>query len=134
MSKPVCEKGDVTVLWNQAVHIDREVTANRPDIIIKNKKEITCTLIDVAIPTDRNVVQKEAEKKLKYKGFCKEIQRIWNLKCTIMPVIIGATGIVTRSLRKNLDAVPGKHSIDSLQKRAILGTSHIIWKVLQCET
>jgi hypothetical protein len=39
----VYEEGDVTVLWNQAVHTDREVTANRPDIIIKNKKEKTCT-------------------------------------------------------------------------------------------
>jgi len=58
---------------------------------------------------------------------------MWNLKCTIIPVIIGATGIVTRSLRKNLETVPGKHSIDSLQKAAILGTSHIIRKVLQCE-
>ena len=36
-------------------------------------------------------------------------------------------------IRKNLEAVPGKHSIDSLQKTAILGTSHIIRKVLQCE-
>ena len=52
---------------------------------------------------------------------------------TIVLVIIGATGIVTRSLRKNLETVPGKHSIDSLQKTAILGTSHIIRKVLQCE-
>jgi hypothetical protein len=50
-----------------------------------------------------------------------------------MPVIIGATGIETRSLRKNLEAVPGRHSIDSLQKTAIIGTSHIIRKVLQCE-
>ena len=49
----------ITVLWNQAVHTDGEVTANRPDIIIKNKKEKTCTLIDVAIPADGNVVQKE---------------------------------------------------------------------------
>ena len=63
----MCEEGDVTVLWNQAVHTDREVTANRPHIIIKNKKEKTCTPTDVAIPADRNVVQKEAEKKLKYK-------------------------------------------------------------------
>ena len=45
---------------------------------------------------------------------------IRNLKCTIVPVIIGATGIVTRSLRKNLETVPGKHSIDSLQKTDIL--------------
>ena len=51
----------------------------------------------------------------------------------IVPVIIGATGIVTRSLKKNLETVTGKHSIDSLQKTAILGTSHTIRKVLQCE-
>jgi hypothetical protein len=94
------------VLWNQAVHTDREVTVNRP---------CTCTLIDVVIPEDRNVVQKEAEKKLKYKSLCIEIQRMWNLKCTIIPVITGATGIVMRSFRKNLEAVPGKYSIVSLQ-------------------
>jgi hypothetical protein len=59
---------------------------------------------------------------------------MWNLKCTIIPVIIGATGIVTKSLRKNLEAIAGKHLTDSLQKTAVLGTSHIIRKVLQCET
>jgi hypothetical protein len=132
MLKPVYEKGDVTVLCNQAVHTDK-ITANRPDIIIKNQKERTCTLIDVAIPAYRNVVQKEVENKLKYKSLCIEIQRMWNLKCAIIPVIIGATRIVTRSMRKNLEAVPGKHSIVSLQKTTILGTSHIIRKVLQCE-
>jgi len=76
---------------------------------------------------------KRKRKKLKYKSLDIEIQRMWNLKCTIVPVIIGATGVVTRRLRKNLEAVPGKHSIDSLQKTAILGTSHVIRKVLQCE-
>jgi len=40
---------------------------------------------------------------------------------------------ITTNIKKNLEAVPGKHSIDSLQKTAILGTSHIIRKVLQCE-
>ena len=58
---------------------------------------------------------------------------MWNQKCTIISVIIGGTGIVTRSLRKNLEAASGRYSIDSLQKTAILGTSHIIRKVLQCE-
>ena len=59
---------------------------------------------------------------------------MWNLKRTTVPVIIGATGIVTRSLKKNLETIPGKHLIESLQKTAILGTSHIsIRKVLQCE-
>jgi len=92
----------MAVLWNQAVHTDREVTADRPDIIIKTKKEKTCTLIDVAIPADRNVVQKETKQKLKYKRLYIEIKRMWNLKCTIIPVIIGATGIVMGNLGKSL--------------------------------
>jgi len=89
MPKPVYEERHVTVLWNQAVHTDRKVTSSRPDIIIKNKREKTCTLIDVAMPTDGNVAQNEAEKKLKYKSLCTEIQRMSNLKCTIISVIIG---------------------------------------------
>ena len=69
--------------------------------------------------------------KLKYKSLCKEIQWMWNLKFYIMPLIIGGTWLVTRGLRRNLEAIPGKHSIDSLQVTAILATSHIITKVLQ---
>ena len=76
---------------------------------------------------------KGSGKEVKIQELCVEIQRMWNLKCMIIPVIIGATGIVTRSFRKNLEVVPGKHSIDSLHKTAILGTSHIIRKVLQSE-
>jgi hypothetical protein len=49
-------------------------------------------------------------------------------------VIIEATEIVTKGLKKYLEPIPGKHSIDSLQKTAVLGTSHIIRKVLQSET
>jgi hypothetical protein len=64
--KLACEHEDVTVLWNQDVHTDRRVITNRPDIIIKNRKEKTYVLIDVAIPADRNIKQKGAEKKLKY--------------------------------------------------------------------
>jgi hypothetical protein len=80
-------------------------------------------LIDTAIPSDRNVTQKESEKKLKYKNLSIEIQRMWNMKCFVIPVIIGATGIVTRGRKKYLETIPGKHSIDSLQKTAVLGTS-----------
>jgi hypothetical protein len=59
---------------------------------------------------------------------------MWNLKCTIIPVIIGATGIVTKVLKTNLEAIPGKYSVDSLYKTDVLGTSHKLRKVLQTET
>ena len=48
-------------------------------------------------------------------------------------VIIGATRTV-KSLKKNLEVIPGKRSVDSVQKTAVLGTSHIIQKILQSET
>jgi hypothetical protein len=89
--------------------------ANGPDIIIKNRKDKTCLLIDVAIPSDKNVIQKEVEKKLKYKNLSIEIQRMWNMKCFVIAEIIGATGIVSKSLQKYLETIPGQHSIDSLQ-------------------
>jgi hypothetical protein len=44
----------------------------------------------------------------------------------IIPVLFGATGMVTEGLKKNLRTMPGTHSIDSLQKTVIFGTSHII--------
>jgi len=67
MPKPLYGHEVVAVSWNRAVSTDRECEANRPHKIIENKEEKTCTLIDVAISADRNVVQKKknAEKKLK---------------------------------------------------------------------
>jgi hypothetical protein len=57
--EPVCEHEGVTDLWNQGVHTERKVTANRPDIIIKNKNEKNMRILDVVKHWDRNVVQKE---------------------------------------------------------------------------
>jgi hypothetical protein len=93
-------------------------------------KDKICLLIDVAIPSDRKAIQKESEKQIKYKNLSTEIQRMWNMKYFVIPVIIGATGIVTRGLKRYLGTITGKHSIYSLQKTAVLGTSHIIRKLL----
>jgi len=87
-------------------------------------------LIDVAISGDRNVIKKEAEKILKYKNLTIEIQRMWNTKPKVIPVTIGATGTISKSFRKYVSNIPGKHEVKKLRKTAILGTAHIIWKVL----
>jgi len=89
-------------------------------------------MIDVAIPVDRNVVRKEAEKELKYKSLCTEIQRMWNIKCMIIPVNKWNHRRVTKGLRKNLSHT--RKTIDALHKTAVLGTLQIIRKVLQFKT
>ena len=76
------------------------------------------------------MIKKEAEKILKYKDLTIEIQRMWNVKTKVIPVIIGATGTISKSFRKYVNNIPGKHEVKELQKTAILDTAHILRKVL----
>ena len=81
---------------------DRAITNNKQDIVIWNNENATCMLIDVAVSGDRNVIKKEAEKSLKI-----EIQRMWNVKTKVIPVIIGATGTISKSIHK----IPQQHTV-----------------------
>ena len=73
-------------------------------------------LIDVAISRDRNVIKKEAEKILKYKDLTIEIQCMWKVKTKVIPVIIGATGAISKSFRKYISNIPGNHEVKELQE------------------
>jgi hypothetical protein len=112
------------------VQTDRTIPNNKPDTIIRDNEKVTCTLIDVAISGDRNVIKKEAEKILKYKDLTTEIQRMWNVKARVIPVVIGVNGTISKSFRTYVSNIPGNHDVKELQKTAILGTAHILWKVL----
>jgi hypothetical protein len=87
-------------------------------------------LIDVAISGDRNVIKKEDEKVFKYKDLTIEIQCMWNVKTTVIPVIIGETETISKTFRKYVSNILGHHEVRELQKTAILGTAHILQKVL----
>jgi hypothetical protein len=113
----------------QQVQTDITIPNYKSDVIRDNEKG-TCMLIDVPIPGDRNVIQKEAEKSLKYKDITIEIQRMWSVKTRVIPVIIGATGTISKSFRKYVSTIPGNHEVRELHKIAIMGTAHIFWKVL----
>jgi hypothetical protein len=77
------EYEDTTVLWNQGVQADGEVLADRLDIIINNKENKICLLIEVLTFLARNVIQK-AKKKLKYKNLSIKIQLIWKMICSVI--------------------------------------------------
>jgi hypothetical protein len=120
--------GKVTILWNPQVQTDRTTPSNKPDIIIRDNEKGICMLIDASISGDRNVVKKDAEKILKHKDLTIEIQRMWNIKTRVIPVIIGATGTISKSFRKYVSSIPGNHEVKELQKTATLGTAHILRK------
>jgi len=69
---------------------------------------------------------KAEEKKLKYKSIFIQTQRMWNLKCDDSTRNSWSHRIAREILQKNLEDISGKHSIDSLYKASILGTSHTV--------
>ena len=122
--------GKVNILWNQQIQTGETLPKNNPEFTIRDNEKGTCMLIDVAISGDRNIIKKEADKILKYKDLTIEIQRTWNVKTKVMPVIIEATGTISNSFIKYVSNIPGSHEVKELQKTAILGTAHILRKVL----
>jgi hypothetical protein len=55
---------------------------------------------------------------------------MWNVKTKAIPVIIGATGTISKSFRKYVSNIPGNYEVKELHKTAIMGTAHILRKVL----
>ena len=96
----------VAVLWNQQVQTDRTIPNNKVNNIMHDDEKGTCMLIDVAISGDRNVIKKEAENISKYKGPTIEVQRMWNVKTNVIPVIIGATETILQIIQ----LIPQQHT------------------------
>jgi hypothetical protein len=55
---------------------------------------------------------------------------MWNLKTKVIPVIIGATGTISKSFRKYASNIPVKHEVKELQKTGIVGIARILREVL----
>lgn len=121
---------DTVIMWDMAIYTDRTMAANRPDIVVHNRRKKTCLLIDVAIPDDANILTKEAEKINKYRDLEIEVKRMWNTKTKIVPVIIGALGTLKKGFNNNLEKLPGKPRPNEVQKITLLGTAHILRKFL----
>jgi hypothetical protein len=105
----------------------RTMPNNQLNIITCDDKQETCMLIDIAISGDRIVIKKETKKFFKYQDLILKIQRSWNPKSKVIPVIIGMTGTISKSLRQYLINITGKHEIKEVQKQP-LGTANVLQK------
>ena len=116
----VTEYDECTILWDMSLHTDREIKANRPDIIVKDKEQKQCHLIDVTVPSERNVSAKEVEKLSKYKDLENEITRMWDMKTLTIPVVVGALGLMKKELDRHNSKIPGEIHIREMQKLCFL--------------
>ena len=98
----VLENDTHKLLWDFNIQTDHLISARRPDLIIINKKKEKkiCKIVDFAVPADHRIKLKECEKRDKYLDLAKELKKLWNMKVTIIIIVIGAFGTVTKGLLK----------------------------------
>ena len=87
-------------------------------------------IIDVAVPADSRTWSKEEEKIDKYTELAWELRRIWKVETRVVPVVIGALGTITTRHKDFLPELGIHVSFETIQKASLLGTAHILRKVL----
>ena len=121
------------ILWDVMIQCDREIKARKPDIVVVNKNERSYAIVDIAIPGDIRVSEKEKEKIKRYQELKREIKRMLNIRSIkVIPVVVGALRSTSRKLKKFIEELGVVISTALLQKTVSLGTTRILRKVLDC--
>ena len=127
----VLENEDCKLLWDFTIQCDRMVEARRPDIVFVDKKKRKIKILDVAVPGDGRVKDKELEKIEKYQLLKEEVGRIWGMKkVKVIPVVIGALGAISDKFDKHTEEIGVQIRLQVIQKTALLGTARILRNAL----
>ena len=133
---PVLENDTHKLLWDFNIQTDHLILARRPDLIIINKKKKKkrkriCKIVGFAVPPDHRTNLKECEKKDKYLDLARELKKLWNMKVTIVSIMIGAFGTITKGLLKGLEDLEVGGQVETIQMTALLRTARILRRVLE---
>ena len=123
----VIESDEVKILWDFNIQCDSLIECRRPDIVVVLKKKKECKIIDIAVPGDSRIGEKELEKMEKYDDLKREIKRMWTMrKIEIIPIVVGALGAVSRNLNNWIEKLDVHIRVELLQNTALLGTARIL--------
>ena len=118
------------IRWDQTIPTARKLDHNKPDVVMIDHVEKRWTLIDFSVPFDGNVAKKEDEKKTKYTDLARSVAAEHNVRVEIIPIVVGALGVVTEDLEEYLKKLEIRDVIGGLQTAALIGTAAILKKVL----
>ena len=131
---PVLENHSHKLLWDFDIQTDHLISARRPDLISinkKKKKKKIFKIVEFAVPADHRIKLKECEKIDKYLDLVRELKKIWNMKVTIIPIVIGAFGTLTKGLLKALEDLKVGGQVETIQTTTLLKTARILRRVLE---
>ena len=88
-------------------------------------------IVDFAVPVDHRIILKESEKKDKYLDLARELKKPWNMKVTIVLIVIDAFGTITKGLLKGLEHLEICGRVETIQTTALLRTARILRRILE---
>ena len=83
------------------------------------KKKRNCKIVDFAVPADPRIKLKESKKKDKYLDLARELKKLWNMQATIIPIVIGAFGTVTKGFLKRMEDLEVGGQVETIQTTAL---------------
>lgn len=130
----VLENNYYKLYWDREIRTDIKINANRPDIVVYNKKKNEVDIIDVAIPLSHNLQATYATKINKYLELAAEIKQMWKVKSVkIYPLTISTTTIVPKTFTSNLNKLNILQTLPSIVKSVVLDTCHIVRRFLSID-
>ena len=115
------------ILCDSTVHTHHFIIAKRPDMIFIDKEHNEYQIIDFGSPYDTRVDDKEVEKIEKHLNLAGELKKVWNMKVTLVPLVVGTLGNPAKALQKRLKNIGiEKTKITELQKTVLIHTSKIL--------
>ena len=118
-------------MWDFSIQTDHVIEARRPDLVVVDKKERSSKIIDFAVPGDSRIEEKEKDKIEKYQELGRELQKIWNVKVKIIPLVVGSLGAIPKQFGNRLKQIGIAVGTAQVQKTVLLGTARILRKVLE---
>ena len=103
-SESFLENEDYKILWDFSIQTDHVIEAQRPDLVVVDKEK-SSKIIDFAVPGDSRIEEKEKDKIEKYQDLGRELQKIWNVKMKIMPLVVGALGTIPKQFGNRLKQI-----------------------------
>ena len=100
-------------------------------MVVVDKKERSCKIIDFAVPGDSRIEEKDKDKIEKYQELGRELQKIWNVKVKIIPLVVGSLGAILEQFGNKLKQIGITAGTAQFQKTVLLGTARILRKVLE---
>ena len=110
---------------------DHIIEARRPNLVVVDKKERSCKIIEFPVPRDIRIEEKEKDKIEKYQELGRELQKKWNVTVKIIPLVVGSQSAIPKQFGNRLKQIGITAGTEQVQKTILLGTARILRKILE---